>query len=78
MGDPGTLRAVGWLDVQHPFAKGSLDDEFFSRLFTLTENAWEPCHFMGYHRCELCADPPFATDVELDGRRFTMPSLVVS
>lgn len=49
-----SLLAVGWLDSRHKHAHGSVSESFVARLAALLVIPWEPCHFMGWHDCELC------------------------
>jgi hypothetical protein len=48
------LRAVGWLEQGKEFTRGTVDPHVLSKLTNLHEDAWEFCHFCGYHRCDLC------------------------
>ena len=48
------LRAVGWLDDKHNFPRGAVQTEVQARLALFIQDPWEPCHFMGWHTCELC------------------------
>lgn len=48
------LLAVGWLDAEHPYARGRIDAATASALFRLLEDPWQPLFFMGRHACELC------------------------
>ena len=49
------LRAVGWLDGTHPFPRGTVPAAVQAKLGELIRNYWEPCHFFGWHTCELCS-----------------------
>jgi len=54
--DPSSLRAVGWLDSEHPFDTGPTPKEDFERLCELLVDPWYPRWAPGaYHRCDLCA-----------------------
>jgi len=48
------LLNVGWLDVEHPFAKGPIDAASLEKLRQLAANPVNLCR--GKHRCNLC--PP--------------------
>jgi hypothetical protein len=52
------LRAVGWLEREHSFTTGSVDDPVYRRLVELSRSPWEPAAFMGIHGCELCQYEP--------------------
>jgi hypothetical protein len=51
--DPLTL-AVGWLEPEHPHAKGPLDERFIGRLMELLIDPWQPAAAAGLHRCGFC------------------------
>ena len=51
---PSLLRAVGWLESGKTYSTGVIDAQILRRLSESCANAWEPCHFWGYHRCDLC------------------------
>lgn len=45
---------IGWLDNQHPFARGSLSTIALDRLWAFC-GAW--VHLtLGFHQCDFCAD----------------------
>ncbi|MEM1414026.1 MAG: hypothetical protein AAGH15_03960 [Myxococcota bacterium] len=54
MPEPGKLRAVGWLDDVHPYAKGPVASDDFERLYELLVDPWQPFIAFGRHECELC------------------------
>src|SRR4029453_10606982 len=49
------VRAVGWLEAGHPFARGPVPAEFLAALKARVAKAYQPVIFMGSHRCSLCA-----------------------
>jgi hypothetical protein len=51
-----SVRAIGWLSAGHPFAVGSVEDDFVDRLRTHIAGAWQPCVTAGRHYCEFCPD----------------------
>ena len=51
---PGSLRAIGWLNANHGYAKGPVAEEDFARLCELLVDPWEPGGFTGSHACDLC------------------------
>ena len=56
-GHGADVRAVGWLDLNHPFPKGTVPPPFVERLQQHLENPVEFVHFMGSHRCQFCPAP---------------------
>lgn len=52
---PG-LVAVGWLEAQHPFATGVVEDWVVRKLAKLLRQPYQPVSFMGWHDCSLCGD----------------------
>lgn len=48
------IRAVGWLDAKHAFARGPLDERVAAVLEMLAQDGWMHVHCMGFHTCELC------------------------
>ena len=48
------LLAVGWLNREHDFCRGSVDRAFAAKLFELLRDPWQPCVFCGCHECEFC------------------------
>ncbi len=54
------LRAIGWLERDHEFPRGSIPQEVFDKLVQLLEHPWQPVVSFGYHNCTLCAFVPEA------------------
>jgi hypothetical protein len=50
------VRAVGWLEAGHRFARGPVPAEFLAALKVHVAKAFQPVIFMGSHRCSLCAE----------------------
>ncbi len=48
------LIAVGWLDNEHPYTEGNLNDDTLDKLFELLVKPWNPMLLMGYAECGLC------------------------
>jgi hypothetical protein len=48
------LIAIGWLDADHPFARGQVDQSFFDKLGELFIKPWQPYSFAGRHECQFC------------------------
>ena len=69
------LLAVGWLDAEHPFTQGPVDDGILDKMAVLATRPWKPGHYMGYHTCELCPPPSVrtaGTSVTIPGLRLTL------
>jgi hypothetical protein len=49
-----SLRAIGWLTKDKPFATGKTDSEAFAKLKELMQAPWQPMITLGVHECELC------------------------
>jgi len=75
------MIAVGWLGAEHPFTRGTVSKEFYSRLQELMARRFEPVATAGVHRCELCQFDAPAAGGNLfvpDGERmFVAPELIV-
>jgi len=74
------LRAVGWLERDHPFSTGPVACDVYARLVELLREPWQPGSFGGLHSCDLCLyeGPPghrnlFVPDDELV---FVCPELI--
>jgi len=52
--DSSLVRAVGWLERGKVYTHGTVDLQVLVKLTELHRDAWEPCHVMGYHGCDLC------------------------
>lgn len=48
------VRAVGWLEADHPFTRGVVPAEFLVTLKLHVAKAHQISFFMGYHNCSLC------------------------
>ena len=46
---------MGWLDGEHPFAKGTIDRRLVEKIKLLVTKPMEL--YRGRHICELCAEP---------------------
>ncbi len=49
-----TLVAVGWLEPEHAYERGAVDERFFHRLMELLVEPWQPFAAAGFHRCGFC------------------------
>jgi hypothetical protein len=49
------VRAIGWLDGEHRFARGPVPPAFRSALEEHLTHAWQFVRFMGAHRCTVCS-----------------------
>lgn len=54
LADGDDVRAVGWLDNIHSFAKGSVNPDFLRILKRHIAERWAIVIMMGIHECELC------------------------
>ena len=69
---PGEESAlnVGWLEVQHVFSTGAVNEVFCQKLLHLC------CHPVkrtrGYHVCPFCATPAMGQEVRLRGESFKL------
>ncbi|MEJ2155068.1 MAG: hypothetical protein P8X96_07015 [Desulfobacteraceae bacterium] len=52
--DCDCLVAVGWLSGDTNFQKGSVEKDFYEKLFEFAKDPWEPVASAGIHECELC------------------------
>jgi hypothetical protein len=50
--EPGVLN-VGWLDADHPFEVGGVDESLVARLIRLAGSSTRNV-YRGWHNCELC------------------------
>lgn len=48
------LLAIGWLDLQQPYATGEVTAAFFESLMKLLVDPWQPAVVAGRHRCPFC------------------------
>jgi len=68
--DPAPV-AVGWLDGEHPYERGSVQPSFLEALARIAQEPWQPFYFMGWHNCELCASASRPGSIEVAGIRVT-------
>lgn len=66
------LLNIGWLDIQHPFPQGPVDEDVVERL-------WGYCHilvreFRGLHDCDFCIDAPWPTVANRSHEKLTLGS----
>lgn len=50
------LIAIGWLELDHEYAKGSVSTAFLDRLREMCANAHQPVMFDGGHACHFCLE----------------------
>lgn len=50
------VRAIGWLEGNHPYLRGPVPEEFLAALKRHVASAYQPVLFLGPHRCTLCSD----------------------
>ncbi len=60
------LRAVGWLDPEHPFATGSSSRSFFGALVRLLSDPWQPAAAGGRQPCPYCRFTGGPTELRFD------------
>jgi hypothetical protein len=57
------LRAVGWLEADHPYEKGPVAAADVVAIERLAVSTWQPVFAAGWHNCSLCGktddDAPF-------------------
>jgi hypothetical protein len=75
-GPAASFLAVGWLDGQHPYARGPVPRLLVERLAFLIDNHWEPRSHMGWHDCEICPDGmtphQYRTGIQVAGRHLRL------
>src|SRR5690349_19473491 len=47
------VRAVGWLDIAHPYTRGAVEPAFLEALQRHVKNAWAPVIAAGPHFCQF-------------------------
>lgn len=52
------VRAVGWLDIAHPYTRGTVEPAFLEALQHHVEKAWAPVAAAGPHFCQFCPENP--------------------
>ena len=53
--DDCRILAIGWLDSKHPYARGTVEIEFFRKLIRLIAHPLPTSATnLGFHVCELC------------------------
>jgi hypothetical protein len=50
------LVAIGWLDEDHPYLQGHVNEAVLDNLFELLVRPWAPSYFMGYADCPWCGE----------------------
>jgi hypothetical protein len=66
------LVAIGWLDLNHPYATGEVSPAFFSALVSLLENPWQPAALAGYQRCAFCRFTGGPSELRFDERKIQL------
>jgi hypothetical protein len=56
----GQLVAIGWLDREQPYPKGTVDDRFVGKLVELLVKPWAPMYLLGYADCPFCEVPSYS------------------
>lgn len=70
--DSTCLRAVGWLEPEHPFPTGETSRDDFRRICELLVAPWQPLVGGGSHPCRLCQHSGGPTSLQLDGMQVVM------
>jgi hypothetical protein len=52
--DQGKLIAIGWLEPEHEYSRGTVQADFFRALVHLLIAPWQPAVAAGRHTCRLC------------------------
>ena len=66
----GSLN-VGWLDGSNSFPTGPVPSSVVDAILRLVRH--QPVNRMrGWHRCELCEDPPYPARMDVDGAPVTL------
>ena len=66
------LIAIGWLDSQHSYSRGSCAESFLVHLADMLDKPWRRFVYRGFHECDLCPDetpagPDTVNEVRLAG-----------
>lgn len=72
------LLAIGWMERDHPYAKGDVDIDFFARLCELLQNPWwNGAMAAGVHLCSFCrfSGGLSANRFQVGQRGVTVPSI---
>lgn len=64
-----SLLAIGWLDRDVGYSKGTVSREFFEKLSELCQRPWQLAASAGRHQCNLCQfdGPRFGGEVYVPG-----------
>jgi hypothetical protein len=54
LSESSKLRMVGWLEADHPYSQGQVDEATFRKLMELLQDPWQPAVAAGFHSCSLC------------------------
>lgn len=69
-----SLVAVGWLDKEHPFATGAIEQAAHERLKQFLVDHWEPFAAAGFHECNLCPRNTRLAPFVVNGKRYALGS----
>ncbi len=61
------LKAVGWLDQEHPYSTGPVSRQFFRRLAGLLVEPWQPFALAGVENCCLCRFTGGPAEIHFEG-----------
>lgn len=48
------VRAIGWLEIGHPFTRGPVPGDILATLKAQVVKAYQVAYHMGFHECSLC------------------------
>jgi hypothetical protein len=76
------VRAIGWLEVGHPFTRGPMPGDVLAVLKNHVVKAHQVVCFMGFHECSLCPEGRQRTGLDnlvvpTRERLYVAPGLVV-
>lgn len=70
--DGRALINVGWLDKDHIYNKGNVDEGILSKILMLCMNTQNRTR--GYHVCPYCVEPLFGIPVVINGKTIKLGS----
>ena len=58
------VRAIGWLEVGHPFTRGPVPGDILAALKAQVVKAHQIAYHMGFHECSLCPEDRQRTGID--------------
>lgn len=75
-----TVRAVGWLALDHSYPVGACAPEILPILRRLATEGWVPFVAAGFHECELCPGEPHREGANIllpsEGLLYAAPAMI--